>query len=429
MEKKGRLYHLFRRWANLKHPTSIFYRYVEKKVPVYKLPDPLTLEMGETVETPEDWFDKRRLELLNMFESEVYGKAPSLPKATPYQLIEEDMGALGGLATRKQIKITLAGEKGKISVLFLLYIPNEPKTPVPLFYGLNFYGNQTINPDPKIILSKAWVRNNRSFGITDNEATEESRGVRKERWCVESVVKNGYAIGTAFYGDITPDKPDSLHEGIHSEFFKEQQKERGQHDWGAIGAWAFGLRRIMDYLETGAETRINLNRVGLIGHSRLGKTALWAAAQDQRFSLVCASGSGCGGVALSKRCFGETVERINNQFPHWFAKQFRTYNGKEHLLPLDQHMLIALIAPRPIYIASASRDTWADPLGGYRALQAADPVYKFFGTDGFNAPPEPLIETPIYSTIGHHLRDGGHDLTPYEWQNFLKFAELHAKKK
>ena len=393
--------------------------YDESKVPLYKLPDPLVFKNGSKVNDKELW-RIRRAEIMDLFEQEVYGISPEWKGKLTSAEISDDNKIIDGKAVRKEIKITLTNQNKSHEMVLLLILPKSTK-PVPVFLGLNFGGNHTVMNDPGIGITSTWVRNDDNTGASGNKASEAGRGKVYKRWQVDEIISAGYGLATMYYGDIDPDFDDNFKNGVHSLY----NESRNEQSWGTIAAWAWGLSRILDYLETNPQ--VDSKKVIVMGHSRLGKAALWAGATDKRFFAVISNDSGCGGAALSMRRFGETVGRINTSFPHWFCGNFKKYNEKEGDLPVDQHELLALIAPRPLYVASAEDDQWADPKGEFLSCLFASPVYKLLGKNGISATGMPPVNHPLTGTVSYHIRAGGHDVTLYDWQQYLQFADSQIK--
>lgn len=372
------------------------------------------------------WEEQRRNELLQLFREHVYGMPPDEAVTLTSRITYMNRRAMDGKAIMKQVKIKLEHQGNSLSLNLLLYLPADHEGPVPLFLGLNFHGNQTISDDPSITLAEGWVRNNEGHGTEGNRATERSRGTGASRWPLDLILSRGYGLATLYAGDIDPDFDDGFENGVHS-LFPEPRQEQGPGSWGTLSAWAWGLSKVLDYLEEDPET--DATRVAVIGHSRMGKAALWAGASDPRFAMVISNNSGCGGAALSRREYGERVHQINESFPHWFASRFHRYNHHEEALPVDQHMLMALVAPRPLYVASAEDDAWADPYGEYLSLYEGSPIYTLYGNPPVKSDRLPQADKPMRAgLLGYHIRTGGHDLTRYDWEQYLDFSDQWLKK-
>lgn len=383
----------------------------------YNLPDPLFSKNNSKITNVEEWKNIRRPEILTMVEELMYGTAPQVPEEFKFIVFDEDTTALANTAIRKQIAIYLPGKTDYHLLDILIYLPKKAKKPVPVFLGLNFQGNHAINSDPAIRLSDKWVWKG-AGGSVENHATEKSRGAVAERWPVEMILNNGFGIATVYAGDLDPDYFDDFQNGIHALYPELQDRK---DNFSTISAWAWGLSRCMDYFET--DTNIDTSKVAVFGFSRMGKAAIWAGAHDERFAMVISNESGGGGAALSKRKVGEDLARLNNGNRHWFSKNFSQFNGKEEDLPFDQHMVLSLIAPRPIYIASAQGDPGSDPEGEFLSAKYTSPVYNLFGIKAFQNVSFPEIDHPVFRKgMGYHIRSGKHDITDYDWQQFLKFA-------
>lgn len=362
------------------------------------LPDPLTTIAGSAVGTPDQWRDVRRPELLELFRSTIYGRAPvGRPGDLRFEEVERDPRAMSGVATRKQVDIHFAGPGGEGTIHLVLFIPNHAPKPAPGFLLIC----------------------NRSR----EEHLDPTREKRSEFWPAEEMVARGYAAAAFHYSDAAPDDSERYQEGAIG-VFRDSEGEPAPDAWGAVAAWAWGAGRAMDYFERDPE--VDESRMAVVGHSRGGKTALWCGAEDERFALVISNNSGCTGAALARHGKGETVEQINRRFPHWFCANYKKYNDREDALPVDQHELIALMAPRLVYVASAGEDSWADPEGEFLSCVHAEPVYRLFRLSGLGTKEMPEVAAPLHDgSIGYHLRAGGHNLTLYDWMRFMDFADRH----
>lgn len=427
--------------------------YDESKVPPYQLPPLLQMASGRRVRTITDW-QARSLELLELFSSHVYGRTPvqmPRPKATSIVLLDESstpqwpaqpelpasprfhvtvheaaVPALDGLARRTQLALSWPEHPDVRPIEVLLYQPAASGPAVPVFVGLNFYGNHAVHRDPGIRLSSRWMRSNEQTFIRDHRATERSRGTTASRWPIETILEAGCAVMTVYYGDLAPDDPAQVADGVAPLFAKAVEPIPIAERWGALGMWAWGLSQMRTLVD--ALPELDSLRVAVLGHSRLGKAALWAGAQDGRFALVISNNSGCGGAALSRRAYGETVGRITRAFPHWFCSRFASYAEREGDLPVDQHQLLALMAPRHLYVASAVEDRWADPRGEFLSAAAVTPVYGLWNRKALGTDTMPPIDTPIGDAVRYHVRTGGHDVTMYDWRQYLEaMAALPAR--
>ena len=385
----------------------------------YILPDPLVMQDGRPVTSSKMWQRERRPELLKLFADNIFGVSPPAPDHMRFDVTDNNPKALGGLATRRQITIYLDGKGQGPQMRVLLYLPNGVRS-APVFVGLNFHGNQSIDPDPAIDITTTWLTDYQSPGIVKHHATAASRGQDAAEWPLKQILAAGYGVATFAPGDLYPDSDNMIAESVHP--YYNTQSSAPNH-WGAIATWAWGLSRVYDYLAT--DKQVDATRVIVIGHSRYGKAALWAGASDPRFAMVVSNDSGEGGAKLYRRNFGESIRVMNT---YWFAPRFKTFASREQDLPVDAHELIALIAPRPVYVATATEDFWGDAKGQFLAAKAADPVYRLLGTDGLGVSDMPPPDTPVQTTIGFHNRTGVHEITAYDWTQYIRFADTHLQR-
>jgi len=400
--------------------------YDEAAVVAYTLPDVLAGPDGTPATSAEDWMSRCRPHQLAVLEANVYGRrlppVPVLPAGEPERVAVTL--ADGMRAIRQQTRLRMGDGPKAVLVDVLVYLPEQQDGPVPVFLNLNFKGNQAEHSDPGIRLCQAWLPDDSKSGIVNHRATEASRGVNARRWPVEAMLARGYCVATVCYGDIFPDRPDGRADSVLPAIGRPGEGELAADEPGAIAAWAWGMSRVLDWLVRLPE--VDATRVIVVGHSRNGKAALWAGACDERFAMVVSNESGCGGAALERRNYGETIADITKRFPHWFCPRYATFAGRAAEMPTDQHALLAMVAPRPLSVASAIDDRWADPRGEFLGAVAAGPVWRLFGLDGLGTEQWPAVDTPVGTgRIGYHVRSGGHDMLEYDWQRFADFADRH----
>ena len=371
--------------------------YDETKVPEYTLPDVLRTTANAQVKNKMTWEKVRRPEILTLFEDNIYGQMPKKYSSVKYSVTNENAAAMNGKAKLKQVVIEVFNNKKSVKINLVLFVPNNVKKPVPAFLLINNRGKENTDP---------------------------TRVTKSDFWPAEMLIDSGYAIAAIHVADLAPDDDVKYVDGVLQLYPEQLSVDNGMK---AIGAWAWGASRVLDYFETDKD--INSKRVAVVGHSRGGKASLWAAAEDRRFAICVTNCSGNTGAALARRQFGERIYGINASFPHWFNNNYKKFNNNENALPVDQHMLISLVAPRPLYATNASKDLWADPTGTYMSLKNAEKVYALYGIKSNLPANPPGINHPvIQSPLAYHNREGEHNLTAYDWNNFIQFANYHYKK-
>jgi hypothetical protein len=372
--------------------------YDESKVPHLVLPDPFVGFAGNPIVTAEDWENIRRPQIMMLFEENVYGQIPKDFESISFTEIKDKVNDYSDIAIFKEIEIVVSRNGNNHKMRLNVFIPKEGKGPFPVFMLINHRYQEPL-----------------------------SELVETGFWPIVDLIEKGYATASFDVDALAPDDPEKFTEGILQALYPEQlNKKDGMR---ALGAWAWGAMRAMDYFEKDA--LIDAEKAIIVGHSRGGKAALWASANDTRWAVTVSNESGCGGATLSRRKFGETVHLINNGFPFWFNDNFKEFNGKEEMLPVDQHMLVSLIAPRAVYFSSARGDRWADPKGEYLSIKFGSRIYPLIYGKEVNFPLdfEEQKEPIIQPYAGYHIREGKHNLTLEDWKNYMDFVEVNLGKK
>ena len=384
------------------------------------LPPVLIDAKGQKIVTPEAWAARRKA-ILATVQAEMYGTMPA-PMPVKGEVLFEDANALGGKAIVREIKLTF-GPKECPPIYLLLTLPKS-ETTVPIFIGLNFCGNHAVLAEPKIHLPTVWMYPS-GKGVKDNTATEEGRGSQTETWPVETIIGRGYGLATFYAGDVDPDRA-GVREGVQLHILGKDFQAKLDAP-GSVTIWAWGAQRVLDYVLTLKEA--DPKRIAVVGHSRLGKAALFAGATDERFALVIPHQSGCGGAAPSRGTVGETVKQINDRFPHWFNAKFKSYNDDPSKLPFDQNHVMALVAPRLLLVCNAAGDQWANPSGQFAAVAAAEPAFELLGQGWGDKPSMPAEGELLSANPGYYYREGKHAMTPADWKAFLDYADKNLKAK
>lgn len=396
---------------------GIHVNYDQALVGSYTLPDPLLLANGKRVTDARTWTEKRRPEIVRLFEENQYGRAPGRPADMSFDVFDKDTPAFDGKAIRRQVTIYFSADKNGPKMDLLVYVPKGAAKPVPLLLNISFSANSSTVADPGVRVGEIWGRDKKKV------PAPEGRGFG--RVDVPRLLDAGYGFATFYYGDVDPDFLGGLPYGVRALYLKPGQTEPAPDAWGAIAAWAWGMSRAMDYLET--DKAVDARRVAIYGVSRLGKTVMWAGARDTRFAMVIASCSGEGGAALSRRNYGETIAHLvaPTRYPYQFCANYAKWADRVNEFPVDANLLVALMAPRPVLLQTGDQDLWSDPKGEFLAAVAAGPVYRLFGKQGLETDQWPPAGTPIFHTIGYYMHAGGHGTLPGDWDQFLAFMKMN----
>lgn len=390
--------------------------YTESLVGTYTLPNPLMLANGKPVKDAKAWTEKRRPEIVKLFEEYQFGRAPRRPADMSFEVFDKGTRAFDGKATREQVTIYLSKDKSGPKIDLLVYVPAGASKPSPLLLNMSFSANSLAVDDLGVKEGEIWG--------PDRKKVPASKGRSFGKLPVAKFIDAGYGVATFYYGDVDPDFLGGVPLGARAHYLKAGQTEPAPDEWGAISAWAWGASRAMDYLETDAA--VDAKRIAITGVSRLGKTVMWAGAHDTRFAMTIASCSGEGGAALSRRNYGETIAHLMApaRYPYQFAGNWAKYASHPDQSPVDANLLVALMAPRPVLLQTGNTDKWSDPKGEFLAAVAASPVYRLFGKQGLDADEVPPAGQAVLHDIGYEMHAGGHGMVPSDWDVYLQFMKL-----
>jgi hypothetical protein len=398
--------------------------YSEEKVRPFTVPDPLVMASGQRVVNADQWFTARRPEILKFYRDDIYGRVPPGAPKVSWAVVETDTNARGGAAVMRRVAGTMGNKPDGPRMNLIVYLPSKPSKPVPVLLNLTF----CVGPGAR---GQASGKKAQSPAAVPGKAVSTKSAAANERGPARfdpmpDVLNHGWGYATLVYRDIQPDRADRWTEGVIGLTLKLGQTRPAPDEWGTISAWAWGISRAIDYLET--DRSVDRKRIAITGVSRLGKTVLWAGAQDERVAAVFSVVSGEMGAALIRRDWGETLDDMAQNFAWQFAGNIQKWVGRWDELPVDQHMLIALCAPRPAYVNGGLTDQWSDPKGEFLALVAAGPVYRLLGGKGLGVTALPPLDAPVIGgDLAFHYHSGGHMAVPADWKAFLEFAERHFR--
>ena len=393
--------------------------YDPTKADIYKKLDILQLPDGAKIKTARQWELLKR-DVLKFVENDIFTPQIPRPKTLQFKLLERDENALESTAIRMQYEIISGDNLGEHSFTLLIYTP-KGKMGTPVFVNANFTGNHTVIDEPKVIMPKGFLLNNRKVKIKDGKAHDYQRGLAHSRHQIREIINSGFAVATFCYHELYADKYSTQESGEAESIYKIFDKQTHNAPRKAMAAWAYGKMRALDCLETIPE--IDASNAYAVGHSRLGKAALYAAVLDKRFAGVFSNSSCILGAKMIRRNFGVPLKKVVELTKHWYSPKLTEHANDIEKMPFDQQHFLACMAPRPVYVASAAEDYWCDPIGEFLSLYEASKIYKLYGAKNLPNKSDMKVATPFHGDVGHHIRFGDHDITLYDRQQYIAFLK------